>query len=251
MSPDTHLLLFAHPRSGSTSLYKILDLHPELSILEEPFNENFPRWRPGNKNYLELIHDIPSLDAQLAEIFTTHNGVKVLDYQLPQELMIHLLQRPDCKIIFLRRRNVLQAVVSVLIAQQNRLWKKWEMTQPLEAYYRNLQPFDIPDIQRRVVDLQERLDFFESVIDARPAADSFKVIYEDLYFAPPSQRTQQIAVLWQRLGLAPLDSEQIQYYLSPEEVKINSAETYKWLPNANDIQRLCGNDKTGWLFEEG
>ncbi len=35
------VLLFAHPRSGSSSLFQILDLHPKLRILEEPFNENY------------------------------------------------------------------------------------------------------------------------------------------------------------------------------------------------------------------
>jgi len=106
MKPDDHVILFAHPRSGSSSLYQILQLHPELNILEEPFNERFMEWNPNNKNYLSLISDIPSLNAQLLEIFSAYNGVKVLDYQLPDELAAHLLQRLDCKIIFLRRRNL-------------------------------------------------------------------------------------------------------------------------------------------------
>src|SRR6266496_3472368 len=139
MNRNIRIVFFAHPRSGSSSLYQILQLHPELNILEEPFNENFTRWNRDNKNYLELIHDIASLDQQAAEIFASYNGIKMLDYQLPRDLAAHMLQRPDCKIIFLRRRNILQSVVSVLIAEQTHLWKKWEMTQPLEEYYRNLQ----------------------------------------------------------------------------------------------------------------
>ena len=182
MNRDIHILFFAHPRSGSSSLYQILQLHPELDILEEPFNENFTRWNRDNKNYLELIHDIPSLDEQVAEIFATHNGIKMLDYQLPRELAVHMLQRPDYKIIFLRRRNLLQSVVSVLIAEQSHLWKKWEMIQPLEEYYRSLQPLDIQEIQGRVTYLKQQLDFFESIVEARPKDEVIKLIYEDLYF---------------------------------------------------------------------
>jgi len=71
MNPNIRVLFFAHPRSGSSSLYQILQLHPELNILEEPFNENFTGWNSNNKNYRELINDIPSLDIQAAEILPT------------------------------------------------------------------------------------------------------------------------------------------------------------------------------------
>src|SRR5689334_20745080 len=108
MELNQHLILFAHPRSGSSSLYQILQLHPALNILEEPFNQGFTKWNPNHPNYLERVSDIPSLDKVLAEIFVAYNGIKVLDYQLPDELGVHLLQRPDCFIFFLRRRNLLQ-----------------------------------------------------------------------------------------------------------------------------------------------
>jgi len=42
--------------------------------------------------------------------------------------------------------------------------------------------------------------------------------------------------------------EQHQYYLQPEAAKINSAATYALLPNANEIENVCGNDVTGRLY---
>lgn len=249
MNLDPRIVLFAHPRSGSSSLYQILQLHPELSILEEPFNENFTRWNPNNKNYRDLIRDIPSLDAQLADIFADYNGIKVLDYQLPDNLAVHLLQRRDYKIIFLRRKNLLQSVVSVLIAKQTQLWKRWEMTKPLEEYYGNLQPLDVHDIQRRVTALKQHLDFIESVVDARPDNAAIQLTYETLYFAPLAERVAQIATIWSFLGVRSIESEQIQYYLEPKAVKINSAAAYAFLPNAHEIHQSCGNDVTGWLYE--
>ncbi|HJR81504.1 MAG TPA: hypothetical protein VJ821_15640 [Anaerolineales bacterium] len=249
MNSNLRIVLFAHPRSGSTSLHEILQRHPELNILEEPFNENFTRWNPSNKNYRELIHDIPSFDRQLAEIFATYNGIKVLDYQLPDELAIHLLQRPDCKIIFLRRSNLLQSIVSVLIAKQTQLWKKWEMIKPLEDYYRELLPLDVHDVQRRVQALKQQLDFFESVLDALPEGKAIKLTYEGLYFTHLSKRETQLAAVWDFLGVEPLELERIQYYLLPETAKINSKATYALLPNALEIQHRCGNNVTGWLYE--
>jgi hypothetical protein len=250
MDSNTKLILFAHARSGSSNLYQILQLHPSLNVLEEPFNEGFTSWSPNNKNYRELIHDIPSLDAQLAEIFTAYNGVKVLEYQLPDELAVHMLQRQDCKVIFLRRRNLLQSVVSAMIAQQTQLWKKWDMTKPLEDYYRDLQPLNIATIQRHITELKQHLDFFENIVDARGGATAIKLVYEDLYFAPAAARDAQIAAIWAWLGLKPLDPAQLQYYLRPETAKINSAATYAYLPNAREIEQQCGNDLTGWLYEK-
>ena len=249
MYPNIRLIFFAHPRSGSTSLYEILQLHPELNILEEPFNENFTRWNSNNKNYRDLIYDIPSLDVHVAEIFTAYNGIKMLDYQLPDNLVIHLLQNPAHKVIFLRRTNLLQAIVSVLIAKQTEVWKKWETTKPLEEYYQSLQPLDLQDVQRRILALKEHLDFCESVIDARPKDTVIKLTYEDLYFSERPRQYQLVTAIWNLLKISPLEWKQYQYYLRPEEVKINSAATYSLLPNAREIESYCGNDMTGWLFK--
>ncbi|MCI0554121.1 MAG: sulfotransferase domain-containing protein [Anaerolineae bacterium] len=249
MNRNVRIIFFAHPRSGSSSLYEILQLHTELNILEEPFNENFTRWNINNKNYRKLIHDVPSLEVQVAEIFETHNGIKMLDYQLPSDLAVHMLRRPDCKVIFLRRRNILQSVVSVLIAEQTQLWKRWEMIKSLDEYYRNLQPLDLQDIQQRVAVLKQGLDFFESTIDARPRDEVMKLTYEDLYFSETLQQNQQITAIWNLLKIAPLELERYQYYLSPEAVKLNSNATYALLPNASEIQEYCGSDVTGWLYD--
>ncbi len=52
-------IIFAHPRSGSTSLHKILNTHPDLNLVLEPFHENYGKWHPDEKNYIDFIGDIP------------------------------------------------------------------------------------------------------------------------------------------------------------------------------------------------
>jgi hypothetical protein len=93
------------------------------------------------------------------------------------------------------------------------------------------------------------MDFLEGGIDARPDGSSVKLVYVDLYFAPPVQQHEQLAAIWKLLELEPSESTRVQYYLQPEGVKVNSAATYGMLPNAAEIQRLCRNDETGWLYE--
>jgi hypothetical protein len=65
----TRLILLAW-RSGSSSLWQLLGAHPCLELLpDEPFNENFADWSPGNPDYLARVHDTRSLDAVLTELF--------------------------------------------------------------------------------------------------------------------------------------------------------------------------------------
>lgn len=248
MLVDRRIMLFAHPRSGSSSLYQILQLHPQLNIVEEPFNTGFTQWNATSPDYLSQVHDTASLDAVLKDIFKTFNGLKVLDYQLSDELRAHLLRRTDLTMLFLRRRNILQAVVSVLIATQTNLWKKWEMRQPLEDYYRDLQPLDVEDVRHRVACLKQSLDTCEAIIDARKNGVVLKFVYEDMYFARPEQRTAQIDAIWRALEVPSLEPAIYQRFLRPEEAKINGASTYAMLPNAEEIDQACGNNETGWLF---
>jgi len=142
----------------------------------------------------------------------------------------------------------LQSVVSVLIAEQTQLWKKWEMSKPLEDYYRNLQPLDIAEIQGRIRYLKDHLDFFESVIDNRSTREAIKLTYEELYFASSAQQDQLMNDVWNLLAITPLPPSSYQNYAQPETAKINSAATYSFIPNAEEIQDSCGNDKTGWLY---
>jgi len=168
----------------------------KLNILEEPFNENFTRWDPNNKNYRDLIHDIPSLEAQLADDLATYNGIKVLDYQLPDDLNVHLLQRPNHKIIFLRRINVLQSVVSVLIAKQTQLWKSGKRPNLWRSIIVTSSRWDVYEIQQRVTALKQHLDYLESVIDCLARDKAIKLTYEALYFASPTARDAQIHAIW-------------------------------------------------------
>ena len=63
MKDDECLVLLAWPRSGSSGLWQILRAHPDLRLLpDEPFNESFTEWSPGNPDYLARIRDIGSLD---------------------------------------------------------------------------------------------------------------------------------------------------------------------------------------------
>ena len=104
---DRKLLQFGHPRSGSSNIYQIFQLHPDLNIHDEPFSENFVKWSPGNKDYLAAVRDVPSLKLNVSEILENHDGFKMSNYQLEQELLEYLLVEANFKVIYTRRRNLL------------------------------------------------------------------------------------------------------------------------------------------------
>jgi hypothetical protein len=245
--PGQRFVLFAHPRSGSSNLFEALQLHPRLSILEEPFNEGFSSWYPDERRYLDLVTDEASLDEQLAHMFERHHGVKLLDYQLPRELTARMLLRADVKVVFLRRRNLLRSVVSGFLAEHSGLWKKWEQERPIEQLYADLPPMDIDDIRERIRWAAARLDDYESVIDTRPPDTVRKLVYEDFYFAPPAARRSEFDAVVRFLGAEPFDDPRIEPFLAPETGRINSPETYRLIPNAAEIEASCGCDRTGWL----
>lgn len=214
----------------------------------EPFNENFVRWAPGNKDYRELVRDWASLEAVLEKIFTDFNGFKLLSYQLPEEWVARLIGRPDFRVLFVRRRNALQAVVSVLIAEQTGLWHLWDMDRPFETYYAELRPLDIAEVRTRVHELAHHLHRLEAVIERRTDGRTHKIVYEELFFAEPAEQNRAIEALWAFLELDPITSDPIDYFLRPERSKLNSPATYRLLPNADEIEDECGDDTTGHLF---
>jgi hypothetical protein len=251
MKLDERLILLAWPRSGSSSLWEILRAHPDLELLpDEPFNEGFADWSPGNPDYLARIHDIESLDTVLAELFECYRGIKVLSYQLDEELLRHLILRPGLRIIFISRRNLLQTAVSDRIAKQTKLWNRWDANpeQPLEQYYDSLEPLDLDDLRSYVRELAPHLHWIECVLNLRKDGHTLQLRYEDLYFATPEAQRARLSAVWSFLELTPLSAPEVDYYLDPQTAKLGGRETYGRLPNAAVIDAALGADETGWLF---
>jgi uncharacterized small protein (DUF1192 family) len=241
------LLLLAHPRSGSSNVYEILQLHPTLEICNEPFNADRASWGPGYRSYSDRVPDRAALEAVLDELFQRFNGLKLLSYQLPEEWVERLIHRPDFRVLFVRRRNLLQAVVSGLIAEQTGLWHRWDTNRPVESHYAGLEPLEVADVRTRVRELADEIQRLEAAIDRRSDGRAHSLLYEELFFAEPAEQGRTIRALWSFLGVDPIDSDRIDYFLRPERSKLNSQATYRLLPNADDVERACGSDATGHL----
>jgi LPS sulfotransferase NodH len=245
------IIIFAHPRSGSTNLYRILNAHPALNLTLEPFHHKYGQWNPLEDNYIDIVKDIPSLDKVLAKIFNKYNGMKVLSYQLDEELYKHLLNIPNCKIIFLTRTNVLKAIVSVLIAEQTNVWQKHDLNQETSELYQTIKPLKIDGIggiENRIKSHKEHVKYWDRLISQKAMDTYIKVTYEDLFCSGLETSLSYIHNIFEFLNLDMPKKEEIIKYIEPKYQQINDLDTYKLVPNIDEINRKFGNSENGFLF---
>lgn len=243
-------LIFAHARSGSTSLTRSLNLHPDISVAEEPFHHNYGEWHPDERTYVDSIQDTESLEVALEEIYGRYDGMKVLDYQLSEETYSHLLLSPDYRVIYLRRRNLLKTAVSGMIAHQTGVWHISDLNAERARKYQDLEPLDLEDLQKRLEYGIELRDFYGEVISKKRQDDVLRLEYEDLYTTNVADTRKAFSEVFGFLGLGLPDSDQLDGYLDADSARINTTERHASIPNAEEIDQRFGNDETGWLLAD-
>jgi LPS sulfotransferase NodH len=237
------VVVIAHARSGSNCLVELISLALPRPLLNEPFNERHHLWGPQNVDWLSRVHDPASLDLVLDEIFGSWAGLKVLGYQLPPPLLAHLLHRDDVRVVRLRRRNLLEAAVSCLVALQVNLWKTWDHDGPLEERYRALTSLSLDATRDQLDALRHEAATFDEILDRR-RGPTLRLGYEELYL---SDTDASLTSLWSFLGVdAPTDAR-VAYYLDPAEVQMGGPDTYGRVPNIAEIEAALGSDDVGHL----
>ncbi len=236
-------------RCGSTTLVRALERHPDVRILNEPFNSNFTTHRPGSRDYLSLATDERSIDEQLEHMYVDHNGVKTLGYQIPWELSAHILRNRRRRVIFVKRSNVLQTVVSGLISQQTGIWHSWDLDGSARTST-SLQPLDVDFVRGGVADVAEEIAYFDAVVSSR-RAPTLVLTYDELYAGSAEDRQRTLVRTFGFIGVDPLPAHQTEALMDPARTRLNSPETYVRLPNARAVDEALGSDETGWLFPRG
>jgi len=250
MNDDQRLILFAHARTGSTSLMHLLNLHPEIRMCHEPFHPSHSTWYTNEENYVDLVKDEISLAAQLCKIFRRYNGIKTLSYQLPEKLYERLLARDDTKVIFLSRRNSLQAAVSGFIARQTNVWQRSDLETGGSRQVAQLEPVPVDQLRENLKYYWELDAVYHEFMSRKPPSSALQIFYEDLYSSDLSKNREALRSIFRFLGLDMPQSENVDELLDPGQTKVTSSEVYRSIPNAALIDRELGSDDTGWLVTE-
>jgi hypothetical protein len=245
---DARFVIFAHARSGSTSFMRALERHPRIRVLNEPFSETFKQWHPHHPAYHDLVTDVSSLDRYVPDMFSECNGVKVLSYQRSREVYEHLLRMPDLRVILMRRANLLQSVVSMMVSEQTDVWHSWDMKMPLDELYASLESLSIDDARERIAVLSDEIAFYDRVVAERDPGDVLRLTYEELYLGTSDRRRELLDGATRFLGLEPVADEEADVILDPSRTKLNSRKSYALVPNAREVDAALGSDANGWLL---
>jgi hypothetical protein len=238
------LVLFAHARSGSTTLATALALHPGLTIDLEPFNPR--RGNKGRPVYAERVHSIRDLDAALDSIFADHNSIKHLSGHLPSQWNRHLIDSADCLVI-LHRRNLLAAAVSDAMAGQS---GNWQPRARERQRHHEFGALSVDQVRRGVEHFREIRDVY--LPHARASGQDFlEIEFEGLFGStvPIATRLARFERLLAFVGLSPDSGVTSAAMALLGQQPLNHHESYLLVPNIAEIEStLSGPD--GSLFTE-
>ena len=187
----------------------------------------------------------------LDELFSRYNGMKVLFYQLREEHYTHLINRTDCKVIFLWRTNHLKAIVSGMIAEQTQIWQKSDFNRKPSEAYQQLKPLPmdgVAGIENMIRGLKEGIRYWDEIISQKPEGSFLKVTYEELYSGGLERGLKRVKDIFDFLELDMPKKERIVKVLEPKNEQINSNETYRLVPNISEINERFGSSENGCLF---
>lgn len=173
----------------------------------------------------------------------------MLSHQLPEKLNEHLLKNAEIKVIFLRRKNLLQTVVSQKIATETKIWyKKINSDSPLNEL-KQLAPIDIEKTKIHLDKLSNDLNNYQHIIESQQESQLLNLYYEDFYTPIDKNNRRNAKAVFDFLGLEIPHSKMIEQFMNPKKAKMNSVDTYQLIPNIMEVENELGSDQTGWLFK--
>jgi len=230
-------VIFASARTGSTSLADLLNKIKGVNLCFEPFNEDYPKWKTGNIDYLSKIKDKSSFNKVLNDLFDNFNALKVLDYQLPEKYYFKLLSRSDIKILFLRRKSVLDQIISDLVAHQVGEWRK---TKDINVYD-NLKPLDLKEMGEKLKYVKKLNEMYYDYLEKSRKNDFLPLWYEELYLENLAANRTRLKKICDFLNIIIPSDKAIRNHMTPSVSKINYENCYKMIPNYDDIIERFGS----------
>jgi hypothetical protein len=114
--------------------------------------------------------------------------------------------------------------------------------------YRNLEPVPVEAMGDSLAYAIHLRDHYTGTVRRRPEGTYLELVYEDLYTEDLAANRASVRRVFGFLGLAMPEDDRIDYYLDPARSRLNSASTYRLVPNADELNGRFGSDETGWLF---
>jgi len=237
-----YYLIFSNPRSGSTTLAHFLNEAINGRFVDEPFH---PKKQEDlySFNSRERLKSGDSIESVLTDVQKEFEGFKYL-YGVSDPLMIQYDEdviRNANKTIFLHRKNVFKAALSLKIAY---FTDKYQVYDDGEV---NSSSFCIKpsNFEKRFEKLK---NFYPFVKSLRDEIDSITLTYKDLYYNRTEEKIDKV------LNFFDLDYKKKDKIENPKEKwfsrtnKLNSKSSYTQIvENLEEIKDKFGSKKWGTL----
>ena len=247
------IMILAPGRSGSTSLLKVLDCHPAIKGLEEPFHKVGGKERVGHEYYIRFVHDADSFYSTVDQIFKDYNCIKHMMHDVPVAYHQGVFKRNDLRIIFLYRKNTLRKSMSQFISRQTAVWAGGDQSKS-KIFNHTFEHIPVRKIKKRMERQLARESDYRGMLDDL-GVEYFDLPHENLYGERKDFQCRT-RVVEEILDFCGYDKEalfqepmmsRVKAWLEPK-MKLNSEDSYRLIPNIDEIEEQCGSDKTGYLF---
>lgn len=248
----TKFIIVSHPRSGSNFLRDILNQHPHLIECGELFHNNplcnfysaevLGKTRPALGDMDWLLTNAATSGGIKTAGFTLFN--RTSGHVLSDTEAVQLALRDDVRVIFLVRKNLLKAYVSLQRALSTGAWHvdamgnpiQWPHIQPAaNALDQNIGSLDVGEARGWISQTKEFLSYVEQSL-RNQNKDYCMVFYEDLCLENRSRTMFEVNRILQFLELHKLENFQNTHS------KVASHSFYKSIQNRQELVSILGYD---------
>lgn len=254
MSP--YFIIDGLPRTGTTTIARIINEHPETSCVIEPYHPS----RFGG-TFCKMAKEARDIHITLALIRQRWGGLKHVwepttgwPFRQLGYLNENLVLAHD-KVIFLRRRNYLKRYVSGIISAHIRYWigSRNEFLARLE--HAVLPELDPDLVYKEIMIEKKAMEKRAEMLTAR-SEPPFTIYYEEFYRPGKSIEDHRTSFneLFAFLGLSAVSPTSFAswgaVFLDPVQFRWSSRDVYLRLPKVLDLERELGSAELGHLFTD-
>jgi len=206
--------------------------HPDIKgVVFEPFNTKRIKDKP--------IKSMEQLRSELAESKKAE-CFKVMRYNILPCVAREWVLSDDLPVISLYRKNFLKGAVSGFLANSVKAWHKPQL--PGNYAIRRYSSMSIKGIKNNMTWKDKSDQRFREIL--RDVKQHMEVCYEDFYFKDGWKRL--LPKIYQHVGHKPFMNDKINWLMKSQ--RVNNERVYLNIKNIYEIERECGSDKHGWLF---
>ena len=247
MSDGPRLVVVAHPRSGSNALVEILRCHPDLTLLNEPFNENFSSWLPANPDYRAQSPTSPPSTRWSTASWPITPGSSCTPTNSTWSCWPICCPGRTCTSCSYAGATCWRRWCRASSPSRPGYGARGDRERDLEAYYTDLAPLPVENVRELLRWTLEDLADVAAVLRARGDGRAMELFYEDMFLANRTTRWRLVESLWSHLGLPPCANPRVGGFLDNASFRMGGPATYGRLPNLAGIEAALGNDDTGHI----